>query len=121
MGAHPGLLPEVTSCGCCCASTVMGTWERFVVRRGVAEQSLHSAAALSALGQTLSSIPHCVVALWLQCFSSNMWALDSVEALILFCCSQCKVAGVLMARCACSPTTCLSVGFTQQGKEKMDA
>ena len=29
--------------------------------------------------------------------------------------------GVLVARCARSPTTYLSVGFTRQGKEKMDA
>ena len=99
----------------------MGTWERFVVRRGIAEQSLCSAAALSALGQTLSSVPHRVVASWLQCFSCNLWALDSVEALILFCFSRRRETGVLVARCARSPTMCLSVGFTRQGKEKMDA
>ena len=29
--------------------------------------------------------------------------------------------GVLVARCARSPTMFLSVGFTRQGKEKMDA
>ena len=116
------LLPELTSCGCCCASTVMGTWERFVVRRGVAEQSLRLAAALSSLGQTLCSVPHRIIASWLQCFSSNMWALDSLtEALVLFCCSRRKEAGVLVARCARSPTTYLSVGFTRQGKEKTDA
>ena len=33
-----------------------------MVRRGVAKQSLRSAAALSALGQTLSSVAHRVVA-----------------------------------------------------------
>ena len=100
----------------------MGTWERFVVRRGVAEQSLRSTATLSALGQTLRSVPHRVVASWLQCFSSNLWALDSLtEALILFCCSWRREVGVLVARCACSPTIYLSVGFTRQGKEKTDA
>ena len=93
-----------------------------MVRHGVAEQPLRAAAALSALGQTLSSIPHRVVASWLQCFSSNLWALDSLtEVLILFCCSRCREASVLVARCARSPTTYLSVGFTRQGKQKMDA
>ena len=92
-----------------------------MVRRGVAEQSLRLAAALSALGQTLSFVPHRVVALWLQCFSCNLWALDSVEALILFCFSRCRETGVFVARCAHLPTTCLSVGFTRRGKEKMDA
>ena len=100
----------------------MGTWERFLVRKGVAESSLRLAAALSVLGQTLRSVPHRVVASWLHCFSSNLWALDSLtEALILFCCLRCKEAGVLMVRCSCSPTTYLSVGFTRQGKQKMDA
>ena len=93
-----------------------------MVWRGVAEQWLRSAAALSALGQALRSVPHRVVVSWLQCFSSNLWALDSLtEALILFCCLRCKEAGVLMVRCSCSPTTYLGVGFTRQGKQKMDA
>ena len=84
-----------------------------MVWRGVVEQSLRSTAALFALVQTLRSIPHHVVASWLQCFSSNLWALDSLtEALVLFCCSWHREAGVLMARCTRSPITYLSVGFT---------
>ena len=93
-----------------------------MVQRCVVEQSLRSAVALFALGQTLGSIPHRIIASWLQCFSSNLWALDSLtEALVLFCCSRRREADVLVARCARSPTTCLSVGFTRQGKEKTDA